>query len=138
MSAASETPHGETDAGQDLDIDPRHVHGHDGGHGSGAAHGTFKGYVIGFLLSVVLTAIPFWLVMDKVFADPQVEHLALTLPVMHETLGTLALIRPPMQIDGVQPRHRPTPERGEHTNAVLQEFGFTEAEIAALAEQGVI
>jgi len=76
--------------------------------------------------------------MDKVFADPQVEHLALTLPVVHETLGTLALIRPPMQIDGVQPRHRPTPERGEHTNAVLQEFGFTEAQIAALAEQGVI
>ena len=27
------------------------------------AHGSRKGYVIGFLLSVVLTAIPFWLVM---------------------------------------------------------------------------
>jgi cytochrome o ubiquinol oxidase operon protein cyoD len=71
MSAASETPHGETGGAHDHDIDPRHVHGHDGGHGSGAAHGTFKGYVIGFLLSVVLTAIPFWLVMDKVFADPK-------------------------------------------------------------------
>ena len=73
MSAASETPHGEVDADLDLDIDPRHVHSHDDGHGhgSGAAHGTFKGYVIGFLLSVVLTAIPFWLVMAKVFADPK-------------------------------------------------------------------
>jgi cytochrome o ubiquinol oxidase operon protein cyoD len=29
-------------------------------------HATVKGYVIGFLLSVVLTAIPFWLVMGKV------------------------------------------------------------------------
>lgn len=29
-------------------------------------HGTVKGYTIGFLLSVVLTAIPFWLVMAKV------------------------------------------------------------------------
>ena len=29
-------------------------------------HATVKGYVIGFLLSVVLTAIPFWLVMAKV------------------------------------------------------------------------
>jgi cytochrome o ubiquinol oxidase subunit IV len=28
-------------------------------------HATVKGYVIGFLLSVVLTAIPFWLVMAK-------------------------------------------------------------------------
>ena len=71
MSAASETPHGEAGGEHDHDIDPRHVHGHDGGHGSGAAHGTFKGYVIGFLLSVVLTAIPFWLVMAKVFADPK-------------------------------------------------------------------
>lgn len=29
-------------------------------------HATVKGYVIGFLLSVVLTAIPFWLVMANV------------------------------------------------------------------------
>ena len=29
-------------------------------------HATVKGYVVGFLLSVVLTAIPFWLVMEKV------------------------------------------------------------------------
>lgn len=30
-------------------------------------HATYKGYVIGFILSVILTAIPFWLVMAKVF-----------------------------------------------------------------------
>jgi cytochrome o ubiquinol oxidase operon protein cyoD len=29
-------------------------------------HATYKGYVVGFLLSVILTAIPFWLVMAKV------------------------------------------------------------------------
>jgi len=41
-------------------------HGHhDGGH---VEHGTFKSYTIGFILSVILTAIPFWVVMDKVFA----------------------------------------------------------------------
>jgi cytochrome o ubiquinol oxidase operon protein cyoD len=62
---------------EDSRLDPRHVHGHDhghdGGHGhGGAAHGSFKGYMTGFLLSVVLTAIPFWLVMAKVFADPHV------------------------------------------------------------------
>ena len=44
--------------------DTRHVHSHD--DGLGAAHGTFKGYLTGFLLSVVLTAIPFWLVMGEV------------------------------------------------------------------------
>ncbi|MET0379608.1 MAG: cytochrome o ubiquinol oxidase subunit IV [Spongiibacteraceae bacterium] len=34
-----------------------------------APHSTLKGYVIGFVLSVILTAIPFWLVMDKVIAS---------------------------------------------------------------------
>jgi cytochrome o ubiquinol oxidase operon protein cyoD len=43
-----------------------HVAAHDG-H---AAHGSLKGYVTGFVLSLVLTAIPFWLVMGKVFERP--------------------------------------------------------------------
>ncbi len=30
-------------------------------------HATLGGYLIGFVLSVILTAIPFWLVMGKVF-----------------------------------------------------------------------
>ncbi|AYG64755.1 MULTISPECIES: cytochrome o ubiquinol oxidase subunit IV [unclassified Rhizobium] len=47
-----------------------HDHGHHGGHE--AAHGTFKSYMTGFILSVILTAIPFWLVMGKVFSDPAV------------------------------------------------------------------
>jgi cytochrome o ubiquinol oxidase operon protein cyoD len=36
---------------------------HDDYHDHEEAHGSRKGYLIGFLLSVVLTAIPFWLVM---------------------------------------------------------------------------
>lgn len=43
---------------------------HDHGHG-GAAHGSLKGYLIGFFLSVVLTAIPFWLVMSGVIDNKQ-------------------------------------------------------------------
>ncbi|RZL91786.1 MAG: cytochrome o ubiquinol oxidase subunit IV [Variovorax sp.] len=33
-------------------------------------HGSLKSYVTGFVLSVILTAIPFWLVMGKVFEKP--------------------------------------------------------------------
>lgn len=41
------------------------------GHVAAAeAHGSLKGYVTGFVLSVVLTAIPFWLVTAKVFDRP--------------------------------------------------------------------
>jgi len=52
-----------------------HDHGgHDhGGHGHGgheAAHGTFNSYMTGFVLSVILTVIPFWLVMGKVIESP--------------------------------------------------------------------
>ena len=35
-------------------------------------HITVGGYVTGFVLSVILTAIPFWLVMAKVFPNPTV------------------------------------------------------------------
>lgn len=42
-------------------------HGH--GHGDHPPV-TRKGYLTGFLLSIVLTAIPFWLVMDKIITSP--------------------------------------------------------------------
>lgn len=43
-------------------------HGHHhGGHHDDEDHGSLKSYAIGFVLSVILTAIPFWMVMGKVF-----------------------------------------------------------------------
>jgi cytochrome o ubiquinol oxidase operon protein cyoD len=38
-------------------------------HQDQPAHGTFTSYVTGFVLSVILTAIPFWLVMGDVLSD---------------------------------------------------------------------
>jgi cytochrome o ubiquinol oxidase operon protein cyoD len=47
------------------------AHDHaDHSHG-GAAHGSLKGYLIGFVLSVILTAIPFWLVMSGAIDNKQ-------------------------------------------------------------------
>lgn len=70
--------------------------------------------------------------MNEVFADEQVKHLGLEMPVEHPTLGTVKLVRAPMQISGVACARNPTPERGEHTDEVLREFGFTADEVAAL------
>lgn len=39
------------------------AHGH--GHEGEVPHGSMRDYVIGFVLSVILTAIPFWLVMER-------------------------------------------------------------------------
>jgi crotonobetainyl-CoA:carnitine CoA-transferase CaiB-like acyl-CoA transferase len=70
--------------------------------------------------------------MDQVFADEQVKHLGLAMPVQHPALGEIHTVRAPMNLAGVDCARRPTPERGEHTDEVLAEFGFTAAEIAAL------
>ena len=49
-----------------------HAHGrNEGGHEEGlihgdGPHGTLKDYLTGFILSVILTAVPFWLVMGDV------------------------------------------------------------------------
>lgn len=48
-------------------------HHHDGGH----AHSTFSGYMLGFVLSVVLTAIPFWLVMSGTLPSKQITALVI-------------------------------------------------------------
>jgi len=45
-------------------------HGHDlHDHGDTHGHGSRRSYLTGFLLSVVLTVIPFWLVMGDVLGD---------------------------------------------------------------------
>ncbi|HDT6077820.1 MULTISPECIES: cytochrome o ubiquinol oxidase subunit IV [Aeromonas] len=34
----------------------------------GASHGSAQSYLVGFVLSIILTAIPFWMVMDGSFS----------------------------------------------------------------------
>ncbi|CAO4142258.1 cytochrome o ubiquinol oxidase subunit IV [Methylorubrum aminovorans] len=58
-----------------------HAHGH--GHGQDAhGHGSFKDYVTGFVLSVILTAIPFWLVMGNVIEDKLVTGVVILVLAM--------------------------------------------------------
>ncbi|HKT77214.1 MAG TPA: cytochrome o ubiquinol oxidase subunit IV [Sphingobium sp.] len=46
------------------------AHDHDH-HEAAHAHGSMGSYMIGFGLSVILTAVPFWLVMTGALHDPQ-------------------------------------------------------------------
>ena len=50
---------------------------HDGGHGDVGYHATAKGYLVGFVLAVILTAIPFWLVMAKVLPPEATKFIIL-------------------------------------------------------------
>ena len=52
--------------------------GHHPHHGDpSVGHGSLKGYLTGFVLSVILTAIPFWLVMAGVIENSRVAGLAI-------------------------------------------------------------
>ena len=57
------------------DTHAAHADGHH--HGDGHAHSTFSGYMLGFVLSVVLTAIPFWLVMSGTLPSKQITALVI-------------------------------------------------------------
>ena len=77
--------------------------------------------------------------IDQVFADPQVRHLNVTRHVAHEVLGDVEVIGQAVELSrtpwGV---HSPTPEPGEHTDAVLRELGYGAAEIADLRARKVV
>ena len=54
-----------------------HHDSHHEGHDDVGYHATVQGYLVGFLLSVILTAIPFWLVMAKVLPPEATKFIIL-------------------------------------------------------------
>jgi crotonobetainyl-CoA:carnitine CoA-transferase CaiB-like acyl-CoA transferase len=77
--------------------------------------------------------------IDQVFADPQVQHHGIVRPVPHPRLGELNLLGSPITLsDSSSVIDRPSPDRGEHTDEVLQALGFTMAEISSLRTEGVV
>jgi len=77
--------------------------------------------------------------MNEVFADPQVKHLKMVQSVEHPTLGPIDLIGQPMFLSRTPSSLRSaTPERGEHTDAILQDLGYDAATIAKLRDAKVV
>jgi formyl-CoA transferase len=77
--------------------------------------------------------------MDQVFADPQVKHLGMAAPVHHETLGDIAVVNQPVKLSRT-PSHiaHPTPEKGEHTEQVLKEYGYDDKAIAGFRARKIV
>lgn len=59
------------------DLTGAHEHPHTHHDDEPGHHGSLKDYVIGFVLSVILTAIPFWLVMNNVIEDSRTTALVI-------------------------------------------------------------
>jgi crotonobetainyl-CoA:carnitine CoA-transferase CaiB-like acyl-CoA transferase len=77
--------------------------------------------------------------VDEVFADPQVEHLAMTEPVQHPVLGRLEILRNAVRMSDAPATVRtPSPDIGAHTDEVLAGLGYPRADIDRLRAHGVI
>ena len=78
--------------------------------------------------------------VDKVFADPQVEHLGIRWPMKHPKLGDIALVGQPMSLSRY-PREgeaKAAPEQGDDTGAILLELGYSQQRIAELRAAFVV
>ncbi len=79
--------------------------------------------------------------IDQMFADPQVQHLAMTPEVTHDRLGTYPVVGQAVNLSAHPRPERmalPAPDAGQHTDEVLRSLGYDEASIIALREQGVV
>jgi crotonobetainyl-CoA:carnitine CoA-transferase CaiB-like acyl-CoA transferase len=76
--------------------------------------------------------------IDQMFADPQVEHLKVAQPVKKKG-KEMKLVGQPVSLSRTPSKLVSWPPGlGEHTDQVLQEFGFRAGEIAALRKANAI
>jgi formyl-CoA transferase/CoA:oxalate CoA-transferase len=65
--------------------------------------------------------------VTETLQSEQIQARGFVVDVPHPELGTLKMAGNPMRMDGVTDGYRPPPALGEHTEAVLREFGIADA-----------
>jgi crotonobetainyl-CoA:carnitine CoA-transferase CaiB-like acyl-CoA transferase len=77
--------------------------------------------------------------IDNVFEDAQVKHLDLVEKVPGTGERDVTLVKQPFSLSRTPSRFvAPPPEVGEHTDELLHEFGFSDAEIVTLKQKKAI
>jgi formyl-CoA transferase len=77
--------------------------------------------------------------VDQVFADPQVQHVRMAVPMQHPKRADAAVVNQAVTLSRTPPViDRPTPALGQHNNEILAELGYDAAGIADLRERKVI
>lgn len=77
--------------------------------------------------------------MDQVFADPQVEHLAMAAPLDHPDLGPIRVVASPIVLSRTPSSiNTPTVEAGADSEKILRELGVSPSEIDALRAKGTV
>ncbi|MEX2643282.1 MAG: CaiB/BaiF CoA-transferase family protein [Acetobacterales bacterium] len=79
--------------------------------------------------------------MDETWNDPQVKTLHMDPLTKHQKLGDVRVVGQAVKLTRTpQPdiMRLPTPELGEHTDAILRDLGYDDSTIKALHEKGVV
>ena len=53
-------------------------------------------------------------------------------------VGDIDALKPPFNLDGMEPRMDAVPAVGQHTRSILREFGYSETEVERLAAEGAV
>ena len=77
--------------------------------------------------------------IQESFEDPQIKHMGLPKQMHHPTMGPTNLIGSPVNLSDTPARlRRAAPLLGEHTEEVLENFGYDREAIDSLRARGVI
>lgn len=79
--------------------------------------------------------------IGQAFEDPQVKHLRMTRPARHAVLGSIDLLRSPINLSSVahpEQFHHAAPDPGEHSDELLRELGYDGGAIERMRREGVV
>ena len=72
-------------------------------------------------------------------SDPQVQHLEMARTVDHRSIGRRDVVRNAANLSNAPDLpYMPSPERGEHTDEILKEFGFSAEEIESMKKGNIV
>ena len=77
--------------------------------------------------------------IGEMWNNPQVQHHGMAKPVTHSVLGDTRVVGQPVSLSRANDLEwRATPERGEHSEEILSEFGFDASAIQELRDNEII
>lgn len=77
--------------------------------------------------------------VNEVFADPQVKHLGMAVPLEKPEKGPVHYVGQPLKLSRTPSRIAShPPAQGEHTDEILRELGYAPADIASLRQRNIV